>query len=102
MKAWIFAAAAAALCLTACSGKPSEAEARQALADLMAQNASAPVVTIDGFTLTGCKRAEGTDGYRCDTRGTVVLDMAGNRVPLPVDKNLRYAKANGTWRAYAQ
>jgi len=100
MKAWILAAAAA-LCLTACSSKPSEKEARQALADLMAQSASAPVVTINGFTLTGCKRAEGTDGYRCDTRGTVVLDMMGNRVPLPVDKNLRYAKTGDTWRAYA-
>jgi hypothetical protein len=101
MKAWTLAAAAA-LSLTACSSKPSEGEARQALADLMAQSASAPVVTIDGFTLTGCKRAEDSDGYRCDTRGTVVLDMAGNQVPLPVDKNLRYAKANGAWRAYAQ
>ncbi len=101
MKAWILAAAAA-LCLTACSSKPSEKEARQALADLMAQSASAPVVTIDGFTLTGCTRAEDADGYRCDTRGTVILDMMGNRVPLPVDKNLSYAKANGAWRAHAQ
>jgi len=95
-------AVAAALCLTACSSKPSEEQAKQALADLMAQSASAPVVTIDGFTLTGCTRAEDTDGYRCDTRGTVVLDMMGNRVPLPVDKNLRYAKTGDTWRAYAQ
>lgn len=101
MKAWTLAAAAA-LTLTACNSKPSEDQAKQALADLMAQNTSAPVVTIDGFTLTGCKRAEDTDGYRCDTRGTVVLDMMGNRVPLPVDKNLRYAKADGAWRAYAQ
>lgn len=101
MKAWIFAAAA--LCLTACSSsKPSEGEAKQALADLMAQSASAPVVTIEGFSLTGCAPAEDTDGYRCDTRGTVFLDMMGNRVPLPVDKNLRYAKADGSWRAYAQ
>lgn len=94
-------AVAAALCLTACS-KPSEGEAKQALADLMAQSASAPVVTIDGFTLTGCTRADDTDGYRCDTRGTVVMDMMGNRVPLPVDKNVRYAKVDGSWRAYAQ
>ncbi|MFI8573797.1 hypothetical protein ACIGEO_20120 [Stenotrophomonas bentonitica] len=101
MKAWILAAAAA-LCLTACSGEPSAAEARQALADLMAQSASAPVVMIDGFTLTGCKKADDMEGYRCDTRGTVVMDMMGNRVPLPINKNLRYAKANGTWRAYAQ
>ncbi|QHB72511.1 hypothetical protein [Stenotrophomonas sp. 364] len=101
MKAWTLAAAAA-LTLTACSGKPSEEQAKQALADLMAQSASAPVVTIDGFTLTGCTRADDTDGYRCDTRGTVVLDMAGNRVPLPVEKNLRYAKVDATWRAYAQ
>lgn len=101
MKAWILAAAAA-LCLTACSSKPSEKEARQALADLMAQSASAPVVTIEGFTLTGCNKADDTDGYRCDTRGTVIMDMAGNRVPLPVDKNLRYMKVDGAWRAYAQ
>lgn len=101
MKAWILAAAAA-LCLTACSSTPSEAEARQALADLMAQSASAPVLTIDGFSLTGCTRAKDAAGYRCDTRGTVVMDMMGNRVPLPVDKTLRYAKANGSWKAYAQ
>lgn len=101
MKAWTLAAAAA-LTLTACSSKPAEEQAKQALADLMAQSASAPVVTIDGFTLTGCTRAEDADGYRCDTRGTVILDMMGNRVPLPVDKNLRYAKANGAWRAHAQ
>lgn len=101
MKAWILAAAAA-LTLTACSGKPSKAEAKQALADLMAQSASAPVVMIDGFTLTGCTPAEETDGYRCDTRGTVVMDVMGNRVPLPVDKNLRYAKVDGAWRAYVQ
>lgn len=101
MKAWTLAAAAA-LTLTACSGKPSEEQAKQALADLMAQSTSAPVITIEGFTLTGCKRAEATDGYRCDTRGTVIMDMMGNRVPLPVDKNLRYARADGTWRASAQ
>ncbi|WP_430544046.1 hypothetical protein [Stenotrophomonas maltophilia] len=101
MKAWTLAAAAA-LCLTGCSSKPSQGEAKQALADLMAQSASAPVVTIDGFTLTACTRAEDADGYRCDTRGTVVMDMMGNRVPLPVDKNLRYAKTDGTWKAYAQ
>ncbi|MEN5291155.1 hypothetical protein [Stenotrophomonas lactitubi] len=101
MKAWTLAAAAA-LTLTACSGKPSEGEAKQALADLMAQSASATVVMIDGFTLTGCNKADDTDGYRCDTRGTVIMDMAGNRVPLPVDKNLRYTKVDGTWRAYAQ
>ena len=101
MKAWILAAAAA-LCLTACSSKPSEAEARQALADLMAQSASAPVITIEGFTLTGCTRAEDPDGYRCDTRSTVVLDMMGNRVPVPVDKSLRYTKVDGAWRAYPQ
>ncbi|WP_313244523.1 hypothetical protein [Stenotrophomonas rhizophila] len=101
MKAWTLAAAAA-LTLTACSSKPSEEQAKQALADLMAQSASAPVVTIDGFTLTGCMRADDRDGYRCDTRGTVIMDMMGNRVPLPVDKNLRYAKTGDTWRAYAQ
>lgn len=39
---------------------------------------------------------------RCDTRGTVVMDVMGNRVPLPVDKNLRYAKVDGAWRAYVQ
>ncbi|CEE56990.1 conserved hypothetical protein [Xanthomonas citri pv. citri] len=46
--------------------------------------------------------AQGADGYRCDTRGQVVLEIAGRQVPVPVNKNLRYAKADGTWRAYAK
>ncbi|WDK00405.1 hypothetical protein JH262_16800 [Xanthomonas campestris pv. incanae] len=46
--------------------------------------------------------AEGVDGYRCDTRGQAVLNIEGRQVPIPVSKNLRYAKESGTWRAYAK
>ncbi|CEE72618.1 conserved hypothetical protein [Xanthomonas citri pv. citri] len=54
---------------------------------------------VQNFELTGCTKAEDADGYRCDTRGQVTLEIAGRQVPVPVSKNLRYAKADGTWRA---
>ncbi|MEA9895068.1 hypothetical protein [Xanthomonas campestris] len=57
---------------------------------------------VQNFELTGCVEAEGADGYRCDTRGQAVLSIKGRQVPIPVSKNLRYAKSDGTWRAYAK
>ncbi|APR10008.1 hypothetical protein GUF72_03715 [Xanthomonas citri pv. citri] len=57
---------------------------------------------VQNFELIGCTKAEDADGYRCDTRGQVTLEIAGRQVPVPVSKNLRYAKADGTWRAYAK
>ncbi|KEZ96803.1 hypothetical protein A11M_0113425, partial [Xanthomonas vasicola pv. vasculorum NCPPB 895] len=59
-------------------------------------------VEVRDFELSGCTRADGADGYRCDTRGQVVLEIAGRQVPIPVNKSIRYAKADGTWRAYTQ
>jgi len=101
--AWIgLAALASAVGLTACSGKPSNANAKQALATLLEQSGAGRVAEIRDFELTGCVEAEGADGYRCDTRGQVVLEIAGRQVPVPVSKNLRYTKADGTWRAYAK
>ncbi|XQA66815.1 hypothetical protein ACM9XC_05585 [Xanthomonas sacchari] len=91
-----------ALGLTACSGKPSSDNAKQALVTLLEQSGAGRVSDIRDFELTGCVEAEGADGYRCDTRGQVVLEIAGRQVPVPVSKNLRYAKADGTWRAYAK
>jgi hypothetical protein len=101
--AWIgLVALTMALGLTACSGKPSSDNAKQALATLLQQSGAGRVSDIRDFELTGCTKAEDADGYRCDTRGQVVLDIAGRQVPVPVNKNLRYAKADGTWRAYAK
>ncbi|XQA60688.1 hypothetical protein ACM9XD_14880 [Xanthomonas sacchari] len=101
--AWIgLVALTTALGLTACSGKPSNDNAKQALVTLLEQSGAGRVSGIRDFELTGCTKAEDADGYRCDTRGQVVLEIAGRQVPVPVNKNLRYAKADGTWRAYAK
>ncbi|MCW0403230.1 hypothetical protein [Xanthomonas sacchari] len=100
---WIgLVALTTALGLTACSGKPSNDNAKQALVTLLEQSGAGRVSDIRDFELSGCVEAEGADGYRCDTRGQVVLEIAGRQVPVPVNKNLRYAKADGTWRAYAK
>lgn len=101
--AWIgLVAFTMALALTACSGKPPFDNAKEALVRLLKDSGAGQVTDVRNFELTGCVEAEGADGYRCDTRGQVVLEIAGRQVPVPVNKNLRYAKADGTWRAYAK
>ncbi|KQR18562.1 hypothetical protein [Xanthomonas sp. Leaf148] len=91
-----------ALGLTACGGKPSSDNAKEAFVQLLKDSGAGQVTDVQNFELTGCVEAEGADGYRCDTRGQAVLSIEGRQVPLPVNKNLRYAKADGTWRAYAK
>ncbi|WP_349811160.1 hypothetical protein ABQ179_005415 [Xanthomonas dyei] len=101
--AWIgLVALTMALGLTACSGKPSSDKAKGAFVRLLQQSGAGQVTDIQNFELTGCVEAEGAEGYRCDTRGQAVLNIEGRQVPIPVSKNLRYAKADGTWRAYAK
>ncbi|MCC5095892.1 hypothetical protein [Xanthomonas campestris] len=91
-----------ALGLTACSGKPSSDNAKEAFVRLLKDSGAGQVSDVQNFELTGCVEAEGVDGYRCDTRGQAVLNIEGRQVPIPVSKNLRYAKESGTWRAYAK
>ncbi|MEB2124160.1 hypothetical protein VDS34_12980 [Xanthomonas campestris pv. campestris] len=91
-----------ALGLTACGGKPSSDNAKEAFVQLLKASGAGQVTDVQNFELTGCVEAEGADGYRCDTRGQAVLSIEGRQVPVPVNKNLRYAKADGTWRAYAK
>ncbi|KTF31465.1 hypothetical protein [Xanthomonas vesicatoria] len=91
-----------ALGLTACGGKPSSDNAKEAFVRLLQDSGAGQVTDVQNFELTGCVEAEGVDGYRCDTRGKVAIDIGGRQVPIPVSKNLRYAKSDGTWRAYAK
>ncbi|MCE4512810.1 hypothetical protein [Xanthomonas hortorum] len=91
-----------ALGLTACGGKPSSDNAKEAFVRLLKESGAGQVTDVQNFELTGCVEAEGAEGYRCDTRGQAVLNIEGRQVPIPVSKNLRYAKADGTWRAYAK
>ncbi|OEZ02457.1 MULTISPECIES: hypothetical protein [Stenotrophomonas] len=103
MKArFLLAALAFALTLTACGGPPSNSDAEKALATLLTQSGAGEVQEIQDFQLTGCVEAQDTAGYRCDTAGKVSIDIGGRRVPIPVSKNLRYAKESGTWKAYAK
>ncbi|MCE4551054.1 hypothetical protein [Xanthomonas hortorum] len=102
-KSWIgLVALAMALGLTACGGKPSSDNAKEAFVQLLKDSGAGQVTDVQHFELTGCVEAEGADGYRCDTRGEAVLNIEGRQVPIPVSKNLRYSKNDGTWRAYAK
>ncbi|MCF8866226.1 hypothetical protein [Xanthomonas campestris] len=91
-----------ALGLTACSDKPSADNAKEAFVRLLQDSGAGQVTDVQQFELSGCVEAEGAEGYRCDTRGQAVLNIEGRQIPIPVSKNLRYAKADGTWRAYAK
>ncbi|MCC8487593.1 hypothetical protein VDF13_12115 [Xanthomonas campestris pv. raphani] len=91
-----------ALGLTACGGKPSSDNAKEAFIQLLKDSGAGQVTDVQQFELSGCVEAEGAEGYRCDTRGQAVLNIEGRQVPIPVSKNLRYAKTDGTWRAYAK
>ncbi|OCG95205.1 MULTISPECIES: hypothetical protein [Xanthomonas] len=101
--AWIgFVALTVALGLTACGGRPSSGNAKEAFARLLKDSGAGQVSDVQNFELTGCVEAEGADGYRCDTHGQAVLNIEGRQVPIPVSKNLRYVRESGTWRAYAK
>ncbi|WP_127168046.1 hypothetical protein [Xanthomonas euvesicatoria] len=90
------------LTLTACGGPPSNSDAEKALANLLTQSGAGQITSIQDFQLTGCVEAQEMEGYRCDTTGKVSIDIGGRQVPVPVSKNLRYAKESGTWKAYAK
>ncbi|ATS75069.1 putative small lipoprotein YifL [Xanthomonas arboricola] len=91
-----------ALGMTACGGKPSPDNAKEAFVKLLQQSGAGQVTDVQNFELTACVEAEGADGYRCDTRGQAVLNIEGRQVPVPVSKNLRYVREAGSWRAYAK
>jgi hypothetical protein len=93
-------ALASALGLPPCAGRPSSRNAKQAVARLFEQSGAGRVAEVRDFKLGDCTKAEGADGYHCDTRGFVILEIAGRQVPIPVSKSLRYAKVDGVWRAY--
>ncbi|HEL4182680.1 TPA: hypothetical protein ACXJTM_003744 [Stenotrophomonas maltophilia] len=93
---------AIALTLSACGGPPSNADAQKALVTLLEQSGAGQISDVPEFQLNGCVEAKDAAGYRCDTSGKVTLDIAGRRVPVPIGKNLRYVKEDGTWKAYAK
>ncbi|AWH52492.1 hypothetical protein C1924_04535 [Stenotrophomonas sp. ESTM1D_MKCIP4_1] len=97
-----FAGLATAFALTACGGPPSNGDAEKALVNLLEQSGAGRVGDIRDFELTGCVEAQDVEGYRCDTKGKVSIDIGGRQVPIPVSKNLRYAKESGNWKAYAK
>ncbi len=85
----------AAFVLTACGGKPSDSDSKEAVTELLKQSGVGEVTDVKDFGISGCTKAEGMDGYRCDTRGTFTISVMGRTVPIPVNKNFRYAK--GGW-----
>ncbi|MCS4236800.1 hypothetical protein [Stenotrophomonas sp. BIGb0135] len=97
-----FAGLATAFALTACGGPPSNSDAEKALTVLLTQSGAGQITSVQDFHLTGCVEAQDVAGYRCDTTGTVTIEIGVRQVPVPVSKNLRYAKESGTWKAYAK
>lgn len=91
-----------ALTLSACGGPPSNNDAERALTTLLEESGAGRVGDIRDFELTGCVEAQDMEGYRCDTKGKVSIDIGGRQVPVPVSKNLRYTKESDGWRAYAK
>lgn len=103
MKAMLpLAGLAFVLTLTGCGGPPSNGEAEKAMATLLTQSGAGQISGVQDFELAGCVEAQDMAGYRCDTTGKVTIDIGGQQVPVPVSKNLRYAKESGTWKAYAK
>jgi len=104
MKApWLpLAGLAIAFTLSGCGGPPSNEDAERAMASLLTQSGAGQITDIQDFQLSGCVEAQDAEGYRCDTTGNVSIDIGGRQVPIPVSKNLRYAKDSGTWKAYAK
>lgn len=90
------------LTLTGCGGPPSNGDAEKAMATLLTQSGAGQITSIQDFKLDGCMEAQDMAGYRCDTTGKVSIDIGGRQVPIPVSKNLRYVKEDGTWKAYAK
>jgi len=62
----------------------------------LTQSGAGQVEEIQDFQLTGYVAAQDVEGYRCDTTGKVTIDIGGQRVRIPVSKNLRYTKKSGT------
>ncbi|MFI8716826.1 hypothetical protein ACIGHF_02910 [Stenotrophomonas sp. NPDC077464] len=104
MKApWLtLAGLAIALTLSGCGGPPSNRDAEKALVTLLEQSGAGQIAAVQEFELNGCVEAKDAAGYRCDTSGKVAIDIGGRQVPIPIGKNLRYAKEDGTWSAYAK
>ena len=89
--------------ITAESGSVLDARQHQhALVTLLEQSGAGQISDVAEFELNGCVEAKDMAGYRCDTSGKVAIDIGGRRVPVPIGKNLRYVKEDGTWRAYAK
>ncbi|WP_329913658.1 hypothetical protein [Stenotrophomonas sp. SMYL86] len=93
---------AVALTLTGCGRPPSNDDAQKALVTLLEQSGAGHIAAVQEFELNGCVEAKDAAGYRCDTSGKVAVNIGGRQVPIPIGKNLRYAKEDGTWRAYAK
>jgi hypothetical protein len=91
-----------ALTVTGCGGPPSNDDAKKALATLLTQSGAGQITDIKEFQLSGCVEAQDMEGYRCDTTGKVSIDIGGRQVPIPVSKNLRYARESAGWKAYAK
>jgi len=91
-----------ALTLSACGGPPSNSDAQEAFVALLKQSGAGEISAVPEFAVNGCVEAQDVAGYRCDTSGQVVLNIGGRQVPLPISKNLRYVKEDGSWKAYAK
>ena len=91
------------LLLAACGGgAPSTADADAALRVEFerALGGAARVDDVRGLQLSGCRKAESTDGYACDVSGEVVVDIAGTKQARPLKGNFRFNEIDGQWAVH--
>jgi len=92
----------AAVALAGCSaGKPSSKDAERATMELF-RSSGFGFSYVDDFTVAGCVEARVGDGVNCDVSGTFVMEEMGRRFPVAMNRNLRFSKAGGDWRAFIQ
>ena len=93
-------AVAMALALTSCSSGPSEGDAKEAVVKMLKQVMGVDEIDIKNFKVSGCTKAEGADGYKCDTSGEVVWMIGRASDSQEFSNNYRYSKSSGEWKAY--
>lgn len=92
----------AAFGLAGCAAGPSEEDAKGAFVREFdrAFAGGAKVQEVRDFQLSACQAADKADGYTCDVRGEVVLNIAGSQVPRPLKGHFRFSNASGQWEVY--
>lgn len=83
--------------LSACtpSAPPTEANAKEALTTTYASMGT--ISDFVNFKVSNCKPEN--KGYRCDTQGSVTVQMGPRSTTMPLEPSILYTPTKGTWVA---